>query len=75
MAYQHLIGYDFLKFDIIYSHTIIMVSSNSYFIDMVNELDCDIIVNEFEFHSRNCVHFQTNTLWKGMKPLIPPAIS
>ena len=33
-------------------------------------LDCDVVVSEFELQSRYYVHFQTNTFWKGMKPLI-----
>ena len=34
-------------------------------------LDCDIIVNEFELQSHYYVHFRTNTVEKGMNPLIP----
>ena len=36
---------------------------------MVNVLDC-----EFEHQSRHYVHFGTNTLRKGMNPLILPAM-
>ena len=38
---------------------------------MVNQLNCDIVVNEFELQSRNYVHFLTNTLGKGKDPFIP----
>ena len=39
---------------------------------MAEMLDCDIVVSEFEFQSRNYIHFSTNTLRKGMNPLILP---
>ena len=39
---------------------------------MVNMLDCNIIVSKFEVQSRNYIHFQTNTIRKGMNSLIPP---
>ena len=41
---------------------------------MVNAMDCRIVVSEFELQSRNYVHFWTNTLGKGMNPLILPAM-
>ena len=41
---------------------------------VANVLDCDIILSEFEHQSHNYVHFRTNTLGKGINPLIPPAI-
>ena len=41
---------------------------------MVKVLDCGIIVNEFKLQSRYNVHFQKNTLGKGMNPLILPAM-
>ena len=41
---------------------------------MVKALDCGIVVRKFELQSSYYVHFQTNTLGKGMDPLIPPAI-
>ena len=37
-------------------------------------LDCDIVVSESEIQSCNYVQFWTNTLRKGMNPLIPPAM-
>ena len=37
---------------------------------IVKELDCGFIVREFELQSHYYVHFPTNTLGKGMKPLI-----
>ena len=40
---------------------------------MVKVLDCEIVVSEFELQSRYNVHFRTNTLGKGMEPLILPA--
>ena len=41
---------------------------------VVNVLDCDIVISEFEFHSRYYVHHRTNTLKKGMKAFIFPQI-
>ena len=41
---------------------------------MANVQDYDIVVNEFELQSRYYVHFRTNTLGKGMKPLIFPTL-
>ena len=41
---------------------------------MVKAMDCGIVVSEFEFQSRYSVHFRTNTLGKGMNPLILPAM-
>ena len=35
-------------------------------------LDCDLKVSEFELQSHYYVHFQTNTLRKGINPLIFP---
>ena len=37
---------------------------------MVKVIDCEILLNEFELQSRYYVHFQTNTLGKGVNPLI-----
>ena len=36
------------------------------------ELDCGIVVTEFELLSRYYVHFQINTSGKSIKPLICP---
>ena len=36
---------------------------------VANMLDCDIVVSQFELQSSYYVHFRTNTLEKGMKPL------
>ena len=41
---------------------------------MVKEMDCGIVVREFVLQSRYYVHFRTNTLGKGMNPLILPAM-
>ena len=41
---------------------------------MVKALDSGIVVSEFERQSRYYVHFWTNTLAKGMNPLILPAM-
>ena len=41
---------------------------------MVKAMDCEIVVSEFVLQSRYYVHFQTNTLGKGMNPLILPAM-
>ena len=38
---------------------------------VANMLDCDIVVSEFKLQSCYYIHFQTNTLGKGMNPLIP----
>ena len=37
---------------------------------MVKAMDCRIVVSEFKLQSRYYVHFQTNTLGKGINPLI-----
>ena len=37
---------------------------------MVNVLDCDIVVSEFELQLRYCVSFRTDTLRKGSNPFI-----
>ena len=36
-------------------------------------MDCEIVVREFELQSRYYVHFQANTLGKGMNPTHPPS--
>ena len=41
---------------------------------IVKALDCGIVEGEFELYRRYYVHFGTNTLEKGMKPLILPAM-
>ena len=38
---------------------------------MVYVLDCVIVVREFKLQLCYYIHFQTNTLGKGMNPLIP----
>ena len=39
----------------------------------LNVVDCDSGVSEFELQSPWYVHFRTNTLEKGMNPLIHPS--
>ena len=41
---------------------------------MVKAMDCGIVEREFVLQSRYYVHFRANTLRKGMKPLILPAM-
>ena len=41
---------------------------------MVKALDGRIVVNKFELQSRYYVHFWTNTLGKGVNPLILPVM-
>ena len=41
---------------------------------MVKAMDCGIVVREFVLQSRYYVHFRSNTLGKGMSPLILPAM-
>ena len=41
---------------------------------MVKAMVCEIVAREFELQSRYYVRFQTNTLRKGMNPLILPAM-
>ena len=41
---------------------------------MVKAMDCGIVVSEFVLQSRYYLHFQANTLGKGMNPLIHPAM-
>ena len=38
---------------------------------MANVLDCDMVDRKFELQSHYYVHFQTNTLVKGMNSFIP----
>ena len=42
---------------------------------MVKALDCGIVISAFELQLRYYVHFRTNTLGKGMNPLILPTMS
>ena len=42
--------------------------------EMVKTMDYGIVVREFVLLSRYYVHFQPNTLGKGMNPLILPAM-
>ena len=37
-------------------------------------LDCSFEVGKFKPQLYYYIHFQTNTLWKGMNLLIPPAM-
>ena len=37
---------------------------------MIKTMNNGIVVNEFELQSRYYIHFSTNTLEKGMSPLI-----
>ena len=41
---------------------------------MVKVLDYAVVVREFELQLHSYVHFRTNTLGKGMNPLILPAM-
>ena len=41
---------------------------------MVKAIDSGIVVSEFKLQSRYYIYFQTNTLGKGMNPLIFPAM-
>ena len=41
---------------------------------MVKAMDCGIVVREFVLQSRYYVHIWSNTLGKGMNPLILPAM-
>ena len=41
---------------------------------MVKVLDYGIVVSEFKLQSHYYIHFWTNTLGKGMNPLILPAM-
>ena len=41
---------------------------------IVKAMDSRIIVSEFELQLRYYIHFQTNTIGKGMNPLIHPAM-
>ena len=41
---------------------------------MVKSMDCGIVVREFVLQSCSYVHFQANTLGKGMNPVILPAM-
>ena len=39
---------------------------------MVNAMNIEIVVSEFELQLRYYIHFRTNTNGKGMNPLILP---
>ena len=41
---------------------------------MVKAMDCGIVVSEFELEFHYYVPFQSNTVGKGMNPLILPAM-
>ena len=41
---------------------------------VINVLDSDIVVSEFELQSRYYVHFRTNTHGKGRHTLILPSM-
>ena len=41
---------------------------------MFKAMDCGIVVREFVLQSCYYVHFRTNTLGKGMNPVILPAM-
>ena len=41
---------------------------------LVKAMDSRIVVREFVLQSRYYVHFRANTLGKGMKPIILPAM-
>ena len=41
---------------------------------VANVMDCDIVMSKFELQSCYNVHFRSNTLREGMKPLIPQSI-
>ena len=41
---------------------------------MVKSMDYGIVVSELVLHSRYYIHFQVNTLGKGMNLLILPAM-
>ena len=42
---------------------------------MAKELDCSFYLSEFELQSHYYVHFQSNTIGKGMDLFILPAIN
>ena len=44
--------------------------AESLYCIMANVLDCDIVVSEFELQVCYYIHVWTNTLGKGMNPLI-----
>ena len=41
---------------------------------MVKKINYELAANEFELQSRYYAHFRTNTLGKGMNPLILPGM-
>ena len=41
---------------------------------MVKAMNCGIVLSEFVLQSHYYVHFQANTLGKGINPLILPAM-
>ena len=41
---------------------------------MVNVLDSDIVINEFELQSGYYIYFRTIYLWEDMNSIIPPVM-
>ena len=39
---------------------------------MAKELDYNLKVSKFKHWLGYCIHFQINSLWKGIKPTYPP---
>ena len=42
---------------------------------MTKVLVCSLKINKFNLQLHCYIHFWTNTFWKGMNPIIPPAVS
>ena len=51
-----------------------LVTRSSFRGGVANILDFNTVISEFKLHFRNYVPFQTNTIVKGVKALILPAI-
>ena len=52
-----------------------MLNRKNFRRSVVNVLDCDIVVSDFEYQLRYRIHFGANTFGKAINSLIPLAMS
>ena len=63
-----------LFFLVIFMNKIKIIFGSVLMVSMVKEMNCKIVVCEFEPQSLYYDHFRTNNFGKGMNPLILPAL-
>ena len=73
---SYIMDYSLSEFDYICNLTFLMIS---FIVGcplgvMVKAMDCRMVVIKFVLQLHYYVHFQANTLGKGMNPLILPAM-